>query len=274
LESVRLLWIDLRARLTLPSLGQGLPAKYVVCRIAYAEAITEAFAGADPAVACFDFDFPDARRLQVLGETALKHPQLPIVMLTEQHSEKLAVWALRTRVWDYLIKPLPMQQLCACLDSLWTAPKPCRLGPAPEPPPAPSAIPSAELRIPIRRVPVDLSRAIPFVQSNFAEKISLAMVANLCGMGQFQFSRAFKRDHGLTFRDYLLRYRVGRAAELLREERTSVTEAAFSVGFSDLSYFARIFRRYTGANPSEYREQLRQQNETAAHANGNVAKLS
>jgi AraC-like DNA-binding protein len=274
LESVRLLWIDLRDQIAIPCVGQGLPGRYLVRRIADHRGIPAAIEGTNPAVTCFDFDSPDAAGLQVLHETALNHPRLPILMLTEQHSENLAVWALRARVWDYLVKPLPIQQLCECLDSLWSRPQPYRLSVTSELATGVSSIPAAELRIPIQRSAVDSSRAIPFVQSNFADKIPLATVANLCGMGQFQFSRAFKRDHGLTFRDYLLRYRIGRAAELLRQERTSVTEAAFSVGFSDLSYFARMFRRYTGANPSHYREQFRRRNGSAGRLRGDVAKSS
>jgi AraC-like DNA-binding protein len=242
--------------------------------IANPDLIAATIVGADPAVACADFDHPEPRRLQLLRETALTYPQLPIVMLTEQHSEKLAIWALRTRVWDYLIKPVPVGQLCAALDAVSTAPRPFRQAPDPEPAPVPPSIAAAELRIPVQRVASDSSRAIPFVQSNFAEKIALATVANVCGMGQFQFSRAFKRDYGLTFRDYLLRYRIGRAAELLREARGSVTEAAFNVGFSDLSHFARMFRRYTGTNPSDYRERFRRQIEPPSTSLKGAAKLS
>ena len=45
------------------------------------------------------------------------------------------------------------------------------------------------------------------------------------------------------FRDFVVRVRIQRAAELMRQPNVSVTEAAFGVGFNDLSYFARMFRR-------------------------------
>ena len=57
------------------------------------------------------------------------------------------------------------------------------------------------------------------------------------------FSRAFKAQFGLTFREYLLRYRIGRACELLKERVHNATDAGIAVGFEDASHFARAFRR-------------------------------
>lgn len=67
-----------------------------------------------------------------------------------------------------------------------------------------------------------------------------------------EFSRAFKKENGRTFSDYLLRYRISRACDLLSGLSMQVKTVAFSVGFNDLSYFARMFRRYTGTTPSLY----------------------
>jgi AraC-like DNA-binding protein len=57
---------------------------------------------------------------------------------------------------------------------------------------------------------------------------------------------------GLTFREYVMKTRIGEARRMLTEGGHPVTEVAFATGFTDGSYFARTFRRYTGVLPSEY----------------------
>ncbi len=80
------------------------------------------------------------------------------------------------------------------------------------------------------------------------------MAAKLCDLSRFQFSRNFKKEQGLTFRDFVVRVRVERAAELMRQSpHLSVTEAAFVVGFNDVSHFSRMFRRQLGVLPSQFR---------------------
>lgn len=105
---------------------------------------------------------------------------------------------------------------------------------------APSALHSGVLRAP------------EFVQQHFHEKFPARDIAAYCGLTRFQFSRSFHAVFGITFREYLLRYRVRAACERLREGGTPVTQVAYAVGFHDGSYFARMFRRYTGMLPSQY----------------------
>ena len=84
--------------------------------------------------------------------------------------------------------------------------------------------------------------------------VSLDLAAALCNMSQFHFSRSFKRICGVTFSDYLLEVRIKKAVELLSRPRATVTGACYEVGFRDPSYFGRIFKRYAGITPSEYRD--------------------
>ncbi|MFM2110439.1 MAG: AraC family transcriptional regulator [Gammaproteobacteria bacterium] len=94
--------------------------------------------------------------------------------------------------------------------------------------------------------------AVAFVRDHFHEKFPARDIAAHCGLSRFQFSRSFHAVFGITFREYLLRYRIRAACERLITGDTPVTEIAFAVGFHDGSYFARMFRRYTGVLPSQY----------------------
>ena len=71
-------------------------------------------------------------------------------------------------------------------------------------------------------------------------------------MKRFAFSHSFHAVLGVTFREYVMKTRIGEARRLLTECGHPVTEVAFATGFTDGSYFARMFRRYTGVLPSEY----------------------
>lgn len=95
-------------------------------------------------------------------------------------------------------------------------------------------------------------KAPGFVQQHFHEKFPARDIADHCGLSRFQFSRSFHTVFGITFREYLLRFRILAACERLREGTLMVTEIAYAVGFHDGSYFARMFRRYTGVLPSQY----------------------
>jgi AraC-like DNA-binding protein len=99
---------------------------------------------------------------------------------------------------------------------------------------------------------VAVLRAPEFVREHFHEKFPASEIARFCGLSRFQFSRSFHAAFGITFREYLLRFRILEACKRLRAGSAPVTEIAFAVGFHDGSYFARMFRRYTGVLPSQY----------------------
>jgi AraC-like DNA-binding protein len=64
----------------------------------------------------------------------------------------------------------------------------------------------------------------------------------------------FRKELGVTPIAYLHRYRVNQAKQLLIDTSKSITEIALEVGFSDSSYFGRIFRRETGVSPQGFRQ--------------------
>ena len=94
-------------------------------------------------------------------------------------------------------------------------------------------------------------RAVVYMKANFAKKISCDDIAASAGLSKFHFQREFKRITGKTPNHYLTTVRCAYARQLLETGRYSVKEAAFQCGFTNLSYFSNVFRRYTGMLPSE-----------------------
>jgi AraC-like DNA-binding protein len=111
---------------------------------------------------------------------------------------------------------------------------------------------------------VALLPAVSMIEQSYNTRVSAERVAKACGMTRFQFSRLFHATFGLTFKDYLLRFRIAEACRLLECEGASVTDVGGAVGFNDPSHFARVFRRYTGLVPSQY---------TSAHTRPTAASV-
>ena len=200
---------------------------------------------------CFDMDYPDRRGLELLRKTKAAYPSLPVLFVTLQHSESLAIWAFRSRVLDYLVKPVSKQDFQRSLHALRRMSDVGATQRGRKPLDFSAAIPP-EVPHTARLDDVALMPAIYFVKQKFREKIRCEEVASACEMSMFRFSRAFHETFGLTFRDYLLRYRILEACRLLRHPGANVTKVAYSVGFNDSSYFARVFRRFIRTSPSAY----------------------
>ncbi|MGD8615412.1 MAG: AraC family transcriptional regulator [Gammaproteobacteria bacterium] len=212
-----------------------------------------------PDVLCFDYDCPDVGGLKKLREVKKEFPSLPILMLTEHNSEDLAVWALRSRVWDYFVKPLDVEAFLQAVQQLHELRSRGKRGAGREIIiPASSARGDREGRNASGAAANAAERAVAkakvYVAQNYAEKISAREVADICNMSPFHFSRSFKRICGITFSEYLLEVRIRNAIGLLSRAKASVTGTCYEVGFRDPSYFSRIFKRYAGISPSEYRE--------------------
>lgn len=94
-----------------------------------------------------------------------------------------------------------------------------------------------------------------FVMRNFHKEITLDSIASRLNMGRSSFCVFFKKCCGQSFFDFLTKYRIDMACNLLAHSELDVSEICFSVGFNDVPHFNRIFKRHKGKTPREYRKQ-------------------
>jgi two-component system, response regulator YesN len=99
--------------------------------------------------------------------------------------------------------------------------------------------------------PKPLGLAVSYIKENYAKPLQLSSVAQKCEISQGYLSRLFSECLNTTFIDYLNTLRINEAVKLLRNERKSVKEVTYLVGYNDPNYFSRIFRRYLKVSPSE-----------------------
>lgn len=96
--------------------------------------------------------------------------------------------------------------------------------------------------------------AMEFVKSHYAEKISLAQVAEYVGLNKSYFSSLFKSETGMSMMAYIHSVRVERSKVMLMDASLGLAEVAALCGFEDQSYFTKIFKRVTGVTPKRYRD--------------------
>jgi len=101
-----------------------------------------------------------------------------------------------------------------------------------------------------------VARALDFMEKHLDEPLERDAVARGAGLSGSHFSHLMKEKTGRTFTDLLAQMRIDRARTLLTRTKKSLVEVAIECGFCDQSYFTRVFRKYTGASPSEYRQQF------------------
>jgi AraC-like DNA-binding protein len=103
----------------------------------------------------------------------------------------------------------------------------------------------------------NISRALAYIEANLREPISLTEISKESGMSKYYFARTFKTFTGKTFKAYHNEKRIEAAKLMLQKPDARVTDVCFAVGFNDISYFCRLFHRFTGMSPSSYRKKYR-----------------
>jgi AraC-like DNA-binding protein len=222
------------------------------------QAITQGVEAVRPGILCFDFDYPDVAGLSMLRMAKTRFPSIPIIMVTEQSSDALAVWALRSRVWDYFYRPFSATELLNSIRELYVIlDQPMRSAARRLLMPPSSSAPS-EARLRKVSTPRAFRAALLYVEQHLQRKIRQQDLAQAFGMTSCKFSRLFKQMSGMTFRDYLISRRLKEAGKLLRNPSATVSDVCYLVGFNDVSHFVRSFRRHIGMTPSRYQEDWRE----------------
>ena len=99
---------------------------------------------------------------------------------------------------------------------------------------------------------------LSYVNENYQEDIKLSDVASMLSFDESYFCRLFKNATGATFTEYLNFVRICNAEKLLKKTQKSILEISEAVGFSSVSYFNRIFKKYRHISPRAYRGMLYQ----------------
>ena len=116
--------------------------------------------------------------------------------------------------------------------------------------------------LPITQDEQRVKDAMSYIRDNYTEKLSLDEVAEHIHISKSECCRCFKRTIGMTPFEYLMKYRVFQAANMLKDSsyaESSIADIALSCGFNNLSYFSKLFGKYMNCTPRQYRNNLQSQ---------------
>ena len=113
-----------------------------------------------------------------------------------------------------------------------------------------------------------IQRAIDYIKRKYALGLTLEEVAEHAGYSPAYFSRIFREDTGMTFKEYLSELRIEKSKSLLLTSDLSITEISSMLGFNDQSYFCKLFKRATGVTPDKYRKRSRRLNYEKEYGRG------
>lgn len=102
-----------------------------------------------------------------------------------------------------------------------------------------------------------IQKVLKYIGSNFHENITLESTARDLGFSKFHISRLFSSKIKEQFNDYVNRLRINMAQKLLTETETSISSVAMECGFESIRNFNRVFKKWVGATPTEFRNQYK-----------------
>ena len=102
-----------------------------------------------------------------------------------------------------------------------------------------------------------MKEALNYIEQNFQNDISVEGIAEFCGLNRTYFGRIFKETIGKSPQEFLMNYRMAKAAELLKLTQLSIGDIGNAVGYSNQLHFSRAFKNVYGSSPREWRNQNR-----------------
>lgn len=240
-------WFDLKSSIQIADTPEAFGKLCEVQRVLGLDSrILETF---NPDLVVIEFDYPSRADMDRAANFKASHASIPMIIVTVQHSEALAVWCFRKKFIDFLVQPVSAGEVDACLEDVSRISK-LRREQA-----------SRELALYTARVPAEISYgrgasqplrpAIDLVAAQYHEPLTVSIAAEACQMIPFRFGRQFKETYRLDFREYVVRFRIREACRLLRNPNAQISEVAYAVGFSEPAYFTKTFKKLIGRTPSQ-----------------------
>lgn len=93
-----------------------------------------------------------------------------------------------------------------------------------------------------------------YIKKNYMKSLNLEEVSAVAGFNASYFSSLFKKECSINFTEYITEVRMEKAKELLKETDLGIYAICIDIGYSDLKYFTKSFKKFTGVKPNEYRK--------------------
>ena len=201
----------------------------------------------DPSLIITDLKMPRMDGIQMLQQLRARGNNAYVIILTAYDCFSYAQSALRLGAVDFLLKPFHDGELEQAVPNLQR-----RMAAARQP--DDEAIPGLKKGDKSKYV----LQAMDYIGAHYGEQtISVSTIAQHLGLSESHLSHLFRKETDYTIMNYLTRYRIHKAMELLRDCRLKVYEIAERVGYRDITYFSSTFKKVVGMSPSEFQDTCR-----------------
>lgn len=244
------------------------------CRICQAEngkEALESFRRNRCQVVIMDIAMPEMNGVDAAEQIRAMDSECSIIFLSAYDDFAYARKAIQIRALDYLLKPCEDEDLVAVIEEAVhqaerrsRQPGERRLvqdmpteeeGGRQEPDQRlESARAAAREHAAVERMAQAAEKIRDYLQKNYMKEISMQEAARMMEYSDAYFCKLFKQCFGQNFTTYLTVLRVNEAKKLLEDPLANIREVSLKVGYYDSNYFAKVFKRYTGMIPSDYRD--------------------
>lgn len=201
----------------------------------------EAVARWDPSLIITDLKMPQMDGIELVQRLRDAGNPVQVIILTAYDSFSYVQAALRLGAVDYLLKPFHDGDLEAAVERVHQ-----RLHQA-------QSSPNLLCEVKLGDKSKYVQEAMDYIRRNYQQPdISVGTIAQDLGISEGHLSHTFKKETDCTLLNYLTRYRIHKAMELLRDCRVKVYQVAQQVGYRDIAYFSNTFKKLVGCSPSEY----------------------
>ena len=192
-----------------------------------------------PDIILMDIGLPEVNGIEAQSEIISFLPTVQTIIITAYSDFSYAQKALKFKAKDYLLKPAKTINLKTAINRIIKDLN--------------NASP-IEHSFTLKEAESDtIKKALSYMNVNFRDKIDLQSISNHIHLNAQYFSRVFKKETGISYIDYLNSLRVNYACKMLSSTSYPVYRVAVEAGFTDPSYFSRVFTKYIQHTPTEYR---------------------
>ena len=101
-----------------------------------------------------------------------------------------------------------------------------------------------------------IRKAIEYIRFHLEQELNLDTISEAIHSSTYDLSRKFKKETGQSLTDYINKLRIKEALYMMENHNLSITDIAYMIGFNDVNYFTKVFKKYNKMTPSSYRKQL------------------
>lgn len=203
-----------------------------------------------PDIVFTDIKMPNMDGLTMLAGLKGEFPDLQITVLTGYRDFEYAKRAIQIGVTRFLLKPSKMNEIDEALQAM-TENLNRQHGAIPV-----AATPSEPEEKSNPAGSFILNSALKYIETHYAEKLTLTALADKIYVSQWYLSKLLNKYTDKSFSDLLNQTRINQAKKLLAEPSLKIHEISDMVGFGDVTHFSKIFKKFEGVSPNEYRNHL------------------